>query len=102
MLTLACPSPDYAIGSSFPFTVANYVLVGLFQDELDKFYTQSWNIFLSVVLVFWLLGNVALAVLRWRLSERRLFSSLWENFKWQPMYCFFFYGLSFHVNKAPA
>jgi hypothetical protein len=61
---------------------------------------QSWNIFQSVVLVFWILGNIALAVLRFRLGERNLFSSLYENFKWQPMYCFFFYGLSFHVNKA--
>jgi hypothetical protein len=61
---------------------------------------QSWNIFQSVVLVFWILGNIALAVLRYRVGERKLLSSLWENFKWQPMYCFFFYGLSFHVNKA--
>ena len=61
---------------------------------------QSWNIFQSVVLVFWILGNVALAVLRYRLGERNLFSSLIENFKWQPMYCFFFYGLSFHINKS--
>jgi len=76
------------------------VLVGLFQDRLDKFYLQSWNIFLSVVLVFWILGNVALAVLRYRTGERNLLSSLWENFVWQPMYCFFFCGLSFHVNKA--
>lgn len=61
---------------------------------------ESWNIFLSVVLVFWIAGNVALAVMRYRIGERGLISSLIENFKWQPMYCFFFYGLSFHVNKA--
>jgi hypothetical protein len=91
---------DYAIGSGFFYTIANYVLVGLYPDKLDKFYMQSWNIFQSVVLVFWILGNIALAVLRYRVGERKLLSSLWENFKWQPMYCFFFYGLSFHVNKA--
>jgi hypothetical protein len=67
---------------------------------LDKFYTSSWSIFLSVVLVFWVLSNVALATMRMRMGERSFFSSLWENLRWQPMYCFYFYGLSFHVNKA--
>lgn len=67
---------------------------------LDKFYINSWQIFLSVVLVFWILSNVALAFMRFRIGERNIFSSLWENFKWQPMYCFYFCGLSFHVNKA--
>lgn len=74
--------------------------MGLYWNELDKFYTNSWQIFLSVVLVFWILSNVALAVMRARMGERKLLSSLWENFKWQPMYCFYFCGLSFHVNKA--
>ncbi|ETI23905.1 hypothetical protein G647_05712 [Cladophialophora carrionii CBS 160.54] len=90
----------YAIGSGFFYTIANYVLVGLFWDELDKFYTSSWSIFLSVVLVFWILSNVALAIMRFRIGERSFLGSLWENFRWQPMYCFYFYGLSFHVNKA--
>jgi len=91
---------DYAIGSGFFYTIANYVLVGLYWNQLDKFYTPSWNIFLSVVLVFWVLSNVALAIMRFRIGERSFLSSLWENFRWQPMYCFYFYGLSFHVNKA--
>jgi hypothetical protein len=90
----------YAIGSGFFYTIANYVLVGLFWDELDKFYTDSWSIFLSVVLVFWILSNIALAVMRFRIGERSFFGGLWEAFRWQPMYCFYFYGLSFHVNKA--
>jgi hypothetical protein len=53
-----------------------------------------------VVLVFWILSNIALAIMRSRIGERSFFGSLWENFRWQPMYCFYFYGLSFHVNKA--
>ena len=61
---------------------------------------QSWNVFLSVVLVFYILGNVSLAVLRFRSGEKALWDSLLENFKWQPMFCFFFGGLSFHLNKA--
>lgn len=91
---------DYAIGGGFFYSIANYVLVGLYWDKLDKFYINSWQIFLSVVLVFWILSNVALATMRFRVGERKFLSSLWENFKWQPMYCFYFCGLGFHVNKA--
>jgi hypothetical protein len=93
-------NPDYAIASSFPLTIVNYFLVGWFNGYLDKFYLQSWNIFLSVVLIFNLVGNICLAVVRYRLGEKSLLGSLIENFKWMPMFAIFFGGLSFHVNLA--
>lgn len=61
---------------------------------------QSWNIFLSVILVFNVLTNICLAVIRYRLEEKGLWASLVENFKWMPMFAIFFGGLSFHLNLA--
>jgi hypothetical protein len=61
---------------------------------------ESWNIFLSVVLVFNIIGNICLAVIRYRLGEKHLLLSLVENFKWMPMFSIFFGGLSFHIGRA--
>lgn len=55
---------------------------------------------LFVVLVFGLLGNVCLALLRYRLGEKGLWASLLQNFKWMPMFAIFFGGLPFHLNLA--
>ncbi|KAK5075669.1 hypothetical protein LTR16_008938, partial [Cryomyces antarcticus] len=90
----------YAIASGLPLTVLNYFLIGWFNGSLDKFYMQSWNVFLGLLVVFSGMGNICLAVLRYRLGEKALMDSLLENFKWMPMYAIFFGGLSFHLNLS--
>jgi hypothetical protein len=90
----------YALASSFPMTVMNYFIVGWFNGSLDKFYLDSWTLLLSVVLIFAVVGPVCLALLRYRLGEKSLWRSLLENFKWMPMFAFFFGGLSYHLNLA--
>lgn len=90
----------FAIGSGLPLSLMNYILIGWFVDYVDHFYMPSWKIFVSLVIVFNLVGNISLAVLRYRTCEKSLLSSLWENFKWTPMMAIFFSGLSFHVGAA--
>jgi hypothetical protein len=34
----------YAIGSAWVLTVANYVAVGLYGGDLDKWYMESWKV----------------------------------------------------------
>jgi hypothetical protein len=46
------------------------------------------------------LGPVSLAILRYRLGQKSLIGSLFENFKWMPMFSIFFGGLSFHLTLA--
>jgi len=55
---------------------------------------------LSLLLVFNVMSNVALAILRYRLGEKGLLEALVENFKWMPIFVIFFGGLSFHVACA--
>lgn len=63
----------YAIGTSWVLTFMNYFLIGWFAPSLDHFYLDSFKIYVSLVVVFNLLGNIALAVLRYRLKEQSLF-----------------------------
>ncbi|KAJ4292729.1 hypothetical protein N0V90_009392 [Kalmusia sp. IMI 367209] len=93
-------SSYYAIGAAVPLAIINYFLVGWFNGDLDKFYMESWKIFLSLVIIFNAMSNVALAILRYRLGEKALLSSLLENFRWMPFFVIFFGGLSFHIAMA--
>ncbi len=65
----------YAIASAALLSVANYFLTGWFRDVLDTFYLDSFAIYISIILVFTGLGNLALAVLRYRLGERSFLGS---------------------------
>jgi cellulose synthase/poly-beta-1,6-N-acetylglucosamine synthase-like glycosyltransferase len=65
----------YAIGAAWIMTVANYVAVGLYNGFLDKWYVESWQAWISIVMVFTISGNFALAVQRHRTSEKNFLSS---------------------------
>ncbi|KAF2839974.1 hypothetical protein M501DRAFT_932689 [Patellaria atrata CBS 101060] len=90
----------YAIGAAWIMTTANYFAVGWFNGYLDKYYIDSWKVWFSIVIVFNGLGNVALAVMRYRIGERTFFGALLENFKWVLMLAIFLGGLSLHVSQA--
>ncbi|TVY34691.1 hypothetical protein LSUB1_G005516 [Lachnellula subtilissima] len=89
----------YAIGAAWILTLLNYFLIGWFNGDLDHYYLDSFRVYFSLVLVFSGLGNIALAVLRYRLSEKSLLGALWENFKWVPL-SIFLGGISLHLSQA--
>lgn len=90
----------YAIGAAWIMTTANYFAVGWFNGYLDKYYVDSWKVWFSIIIVFNGLGNIALAIMRYRIGERSLLYSLFENFKWTLMLAIFLGGLSLHVSQA--
>ncbi|RDL36555.1 Nucleotide-diphospho-sugar transferase [Venustampulla echinocandica] len=90
----------YAIGAAWIMTTANYFAVGWFNGYLDKYYLDSWKVWFSIIIVFNGLGNIALAVMRYRIGERSLLYALFENFKWTLMLAIFLGGLSLHVSQA--
>ncbi|KAI3322452.1 glycosyl transferase family group 2-domain-containing protein [Xylariaceae sp. AK1471] len=111
----------YAIGASWLITLFNYFLTGYFYGLYDKYYLDSFAIFVSVIVVFTGFGNVALAVLRYRLNQKSLLgackstsascclyipkanfflSVVWDNIKWIPVMSIFLGGLSLHVSQA--
>jgi len=91
----------YAIGAAWILTLANYFAWGLFAGFLDKYYIDSWKVWFSIIIVFNGLGNVSLAMMRYRSRERRSFiGAFLENLKWIPMLAIFLGGLSLHVSQA--
>lgn len=90
----------YAIAAAWCLCLANYFVTGWFSGLFDKYYIDSFAIYISIVVVFNGLGNVALAVLRYRAGDRGLAGALWENVKWVPMFTLFLGGISLHVSQA--
>jgi hypothetical protein len=90
----------YAIGAAWVMTTANFFAIGWFNGYLDKYYIDSWKVWFSIVIVFNGLGNIALAVMRYRTGTHSIFGSLLENFKWTLMLAIFLGGLSLHVSQA--
>lgn len=62
----------YAMASAWILTLMNYFLTGLEYGIYDKYYADSFSTFFSIVMVFTALGNVALAVHRYRLEQGTL------------------------------
>lgn len=90
----------YAIGSAWIFTLMNYFLIGWFNGYLNKYYLDSFKVYFALIVVFTGLGNVALAVLRYRIEEMSFLKAFWTNFKWIPLLTIFLSGLSLHVSQA--
>ncbi|KAF4550532.1 Hypothetical protein D9617_17g048000 [Elsinoe fawcettii] len=90
----------YAIGSAWILTFANYFLTGLLNGYLDHYYLDSFEVYFAIIIIFTALGNVAFAVLRYRIEELGLLESLWTNFKWVPLLSVFMGGISMHVSQA--
>ncbi|KAJ8609740.1 hypothetical protein MRB53_038977 [Persea americana] len=90
----------YALGSAWLLTLANYFLTGWFNGHLDHYYLDSFQAYFAIILVFSGLGNVSLAVLRYRIGEKSLISSLLENFRWIFLMTIFLGGISLHVSQA--
>lgn len=65
----------YAIAASWLLTLANYFIIGWFNGYLDHYYIDSFKVYFSLIVVFSVMGNFALAILRYRLSEKGLFGA---------------------------
>ncbi|AEO61197.1 hypothetical protein MYCTH_2311126 [Thermothelomyces thermophilus ATCC 42464] len=90
----------YAIAAAWIMTSINYFIMGWFNGYLDKYYVDSWQVWFSIILVFNGLGNIALAVMRYRVGERSILYALYENFKWTFLLAVFLGGLSLHLSQA--
>ena len=90
----------YALASSWLFTVMNYFVAGWFNGYLDHYYLDSFKVFFAIIVVFTALGNISLAVLRYRIGDKTLFGALLENFMWVPLLSIFLGGISIHVSQA--
>lgn len=73
----------YGIAASFTLSLLNYFLLG-WQLPIDGMYLQSFEIWVSIVFVFPLCGNIAHTLLEYRLGHKGLLAAFWENLMWIP------------------
>ncbi|GFZ49140.1 hypothetical protein JCM24511_06890 [Saitozyma sp. JCM 24511] len=97
---LAYISSYYAIACAMLLSLLNWVLVGIFDDVLDLFYLESWQVFLTCIVIFSGLSNVSSAIFQYRLNTNSIGNALVTNFKWVVFFFFFFCGLSWHLSNA--
>ena len=90
----------YALGAGWLLTLLNYFMTGWYTPLLDKYYLDSVKIWLSIIVVFSALGNVALAVLRYRTGHSSFVRAFIENISWVPLLMIFLGGVSLHVSQA--
>lgn len=83
---------------------AAYVLIicvtEIIGDSLDQFYLQSWEVFLTCVVIFCGLSNISSAIFQYRLKQNSLGGALIGNFKWLFFFFFLFCGMSYHLTTA--
>ncbi|KAJ3560835.1 hypothetical protein NP233_g10573 [Leucocoprinus birnbaumii] len=89
----------YGLAAAAMLSILNYFLLG-FSYEVDGYYLKSFEIWLACTVVFPGAGNAAFTLLEYRIGQRDLLSSLFENVMWIPFFFFFFAGLSIHLTTA--
>jgi hypothetical protein len=57
-------------------------------------------VWFSIIIVFNGLGNLALALMRYRIGAKSFGAAVLENLKWILMLSIFLGGLSIHVSQA--
>lgn len=90
----------YAIGAAFPMTFGLYLVEGWFYPVLDPSFMTPFKIWVSVVVVFTLGGNVGQIAARYRAKQASLLHLIKEHLSWMPCMFVFFGGLSYHVATA--
>ncbi|KAH9023009.1 glycosyl transferase family group 2-domain-containing protein [Lactarius hengduanensis] len=89
----------YGLAASAFLSLLNYIVLGL-SINVDGFYEHSFEIWLACTVVFPGAGNIGYTLLEYRLGQRSLLSSFFENITWIPFFFFFFGGLSIHLSQA--
>lgn len=90
----------YAIGAAFPMTWALYLVEGWFYPVLDPSFLTPFKIWVAVVVVFTIGGNVGQIIARYRAKVDSLWNLVKEHATWMPAMFIFFGGLSYHVATA--
>ena len=73
----------YGIAAGFLLSLVNYFILGL-EISVDGFYEHSFEIWLACTVVFPGAGNIGFTLLEYRLGQRGLAASFFENITWIP------------------
>ncbi|KAL3134748.1 hypothetical protein ABBQ32_007743 [Trebouxia sp. C0010 RCD-2024] len=92
-------STYYAIASSWPMTIVNYIITGYgFEMGNRSYYTPSISIIYSCWIVFSTLGPLSYVSYQYRLKKRPFWGAMWDAIAWTPYMFMFFSGLSYPLS----
>lgn len=92
----------YAI-ALWPLLVVNLFATGWGQWKLKLgwgFYNEGFGVFISVLLLFNVVGPFTNALIRYRAREGSFWVNLYDNMKWSVLLIIFLGGLSMHLSYA--
>lgn len=75
----------YGIAAAFTLSLMSYFVLG-WRTPIDNMYLPSFKIWISVVLVIPLAGNVGHTLLEYCLGQKGLLAVLLENLTWLPFF----------------
>lgn len=78
----------------------NYILVGLFNSDIDHLYLPSCGIWCSLVVVFNGFASLAFSMVRHQPKEETFWRALLNSVKWLPFLVIYFGGISLNCAKA--
>lgn len=87
----------------WPLLVVNLIATGWGQWKLALgwgFYNEGFGVFISVLLVFNVLGPTTNALIRYRAREGKFWETLYDNVKWSVLLIIFLGGISMHLSYA--
>ena len=92
----------YAI-ALWPLLIVNLFATGWGAWRLRAawgFYNEGWGVFISVLLVFNVVGPITNALIRYRAREGRFWENVYDNLKWSLLLIIFLGGISMHLSYA--
>ncbi|TKY89776.1 hypothetical protein EX895_001073 [Sporisorium graminicola] len=100
--TISYLSTYYALAIAFPVTVVVFVVQGLFLPYLDPIFLPSFDVFVTVTVVFTLAGGMGLITARARSGHASFGQAALQAVGHAPAMAVFFSGLAFHIMTALA
>lgn len=98
--TMSYMSTYYALGVSFPLTMAMFAVQGLFYPWLDPSFLPNFDVWVTVSLIFTLCGGPGLVIARARCGHQTLWGAFKDCISHLPASAVFFSGLSYHILTA--
>lgn len=98
----------FYIGTYYAMALWPLLIVNMFASGWGRwklklawgFYNEGFGVFVSVLLVFNLVGPFTNALIRYRAREGKFFENVYDNFKWSVLLIIFLGGISMHLSYA--
>lgn len=90
----------FAMGSSWILSLVNFGIVGFYSESVDKLYLNSWEVMLSVIVVFGGFSSLLFIWTQFRINDHPFLQTLGRTLFYIIPLSMFFTSLSFHISMS--